>query len=104
MKYAPGLEHPPSPDYVSGAKSPPLPDYVPGLEYRSYCMHDENSMKRRREEHLASGRLFCYTYCDPVPLADDTEAFETDESAPISPSPRPRRARISVRLESPYWL
>nr|GFB39414.1 hypothetical protein [Tanacetum cinerariifolium] len=32
---------------------------------------------------------------------EDTEAFETDESVPTPPSPRPRRDRISVRLEPP---
>ncbi|GKB95481.1 hypothetical protein Tco_0981618 [Tanacetum coccineum] len=38
---------------------------------------------------------------DPVPLAEDTKAFKTDESTPTPPSPRPLRARISVRLPPP---
>ncbi|GJR11292.1 hypothetical protein Tco_0793944 [Tanacetum coccineum] len=37
---------------------------------------------------------------DPVPSAEDTEAFKTDESAPTPSSPRSRRARISVRPQT----
>ncbi|GKF17848.1 hypothetical protein Tco_0062766, partial [Tanacetum coccineum] len=35
-----------------------------------------------------------------VPSATDTYAFETDESAPTPPSPRLRKARISVRPQT----
>ncbi|GJY87319.1 hypothetical protein Tco_0501947 [Tanacetum coccineum] len=38
----------------------------------------------------------------PVLLVEDTEAFETDESAPTPiPSPRHRTARMSVRPQIP---
>ncbi|GKC89499.1 hypothetical protein Tco_1150148, partial [Tanacetum coccineum] len=53
------------------------------------------------EEHLASVDSSVVPVVDPVPSAEDTEAFETDESTPTPPSPRPRKARISVRLEPP---
>ncbi|GJV39488.1 putative reverse transcriptase domain-containing protein [Tanacetum coccineum] len=53
------------------------------------------------EEHLALANSFVVPVVDPVPLAEDTEAFKTDEFAPTPPSPRPRKARISVRLEPP---
>ncbi|GKB91454.1 hypothetical protein Tco_0963726, partial [Tanacetum coccineum] len=62
------------------------------------------------EEHLAPANSSAIPIVDPVPSAGDTEAFETDESAPI---PRPpqiripftqthlRRARKTVRPEPP---
>ncbi|GJW32645.1 hypothetical protein Tco_0052677 [Tanacetum coccineum] len=39
------------------------------------------------EEHLASADSSVIPIVDPVPSARDTEAFETDESAPIPRSP-----------------
>ncbi|GJU70731.1 hypothetical protein Tco_1262136 [Tanacetum coccineum] len=62
------------------------------------------------EEHLAPADSFAMPVVDPVPLARDTEAFETDESAPTPRSPqtkvpfaqtRLRRARKTVKLEPP---
>ncbi|GKF10574.1 hypothetical protein Tco_0048500, partial [Tanacetum coccineum] len=62
------------------------------------------------EEHLASADSFAVHVVDLVPLAGDTEAFETDESAPTPRSPqiripftqtRLRKARKTVRLEPP---
>ncbi|GJS31030.1 hypothetical protein Tco_0491650 [Tanacetum coccineum] len=53
---------------------------------------DENE----EEEHLALTDSSDVLVDDPVPSAKDTEAFETDESAPTPPSPRPRRARIPI--------
>ncbi|GJW59471.1 hypothetical protein Tco_0108806 [Tanacetum coccineum] len=62
------------------------------------------------EEHLALADSFDVPVVDPVPSAGDTEAFETDESAPTPRSPqtkvpfaqtRLRRARKTVRLEPP---
>ncbi|GKD34628.1 hypothetical protein Tco_1250137, partial [Tanacetum coccineum] len=62
------------------------------------------------EEHLAPADSSPVLVANPVPSAGDTEAFETDESAP---TPRPpqtivpfaqthlRKARKTVRLESP---
>ncbi|GKD73365.1 hypothetical protein Tco_1331647, partial [Tanacetum coccineum] len=43
------------------------------------------------EEHLASADSSAIPIVDPVPSAGDTEAFETDESAPI---PRPPQIRV----------
>ncbi|GKG55329.1 hypothetical protein Tco_0571969, partial [Tanacetum coccineum] len=40
------------------------------------------------EEHLASADSFVVPVVDPVPLAGDTEAFETDESAHTPRSPQ----------------
>ncbi|GKC33953.1 hypothetical protein Tco_1046337 [Tanacetum coccineum] len=62
------------------------------------------------EEHLAPADSSAAPVADPVPSAGDTEAFETDESAPTPRSPqtivpfaqtRLRRARKTVRLEPP---
>ncbi|GJT60890.1 ribonuclease H-like domain-containing protein [Tanacetum coccineum] len=62
------------------------------------------------EEHLALADSSAVPVVDPVPSAGDTEAFETDESAPTPRSPqiripfaqtRLRRARKTVRLEPP---
>nr|GFD38744.1 hypothetical protein [Tanacetum cinerariifolium] len=62
------------------------------------------------EEHLASADSSVVPIVDPVPLAGDTVAFETDESAP---TPRPpltiipfsqtclRIERKTIRLEPP---
>ncbi|GJV89787.1 putative reverse transcriptase domain-containing protein [Tanacetum coccineum] len=62
------------------------------------------------EEHLAPADSSAIPVVDPVPSAGDTEAFETDESAPTPRPPqiripfaqtRLRRARKTVRPESP---
>ncbi|GJV77749.1 hypothetical protein Tco_1509333 [Tanacetum coccineum] len=62
------------------------------------------------EEHLAPADSSAIPAVDPVPSAGDTEAFETNESAPTPRSPqirvpfaqtRLRRARKTVRLEPP---
>ncbi|GKD93935.1 hypothetical protein Tco_1373772 [Tanacetum coccineum] len=53
------------------------------------------------EEHLALADSSTVPIDDLVPAAKDTKAFETDESAPIPPPPRLRRARISVRPQTP---
>ncbi|GJU80799.1 putative reverse transcriptase domain-containing protein [Tanacetum coccineum] len=62
------------------------------------------------EEHLAPADSSAIPIVDPVPSAGDTEAFETDESAPTPRPPqiripfaqtRLRRARKSVRPEPP---
>ncbi|GKD73034.1 hypothetical protein Tco_1331316 [Tanacetum coccineum] len=60
---------------------------------------DDDEDDDEEKEHLALADSFVVPVIDPVPSAKDTEAFETNESAPIPPSPRPCRARISVRLE-----
>ncbi|GJW14761.1 hypothetical protein Tco_0018894 [Tanacetum coccineum] len=53
------------------------------------------------EEHLAPPESSVVPCVNPVPSVEDTYAFETDESAPTPPSPRPRRAGISIRLPPP---
>ncbi|GJX37998.1 hypothetical protein Tco_0251301 [Tanacetum coccineum] len=62
------------------------------------------------EEHLALADSSAAPVADPVPSAGDTEAFETDESAPIPRSSQTivpfaqtclRRAQKTVRLEPP---
>ncbi|GJZ84967.1 hypothetical protein Tco_0650306, partial [Tanacetum coccineum] len=62
------------------------------------------------EEHLAPADSSAAPVADPVPSTRDTEAFETDESAPTPRSPqirvpfaqtRLRRARKTVRPEPP---
>ncbi|GKG02327.1 hypothetical protein Tco_0309963, partial [Tanacetum coccineum] len=70
---------------------------------------DEDDDKEE-EEHLALADSSDVPVVDPVPSAGDTEAFETDESAPTPRSPqtkvpftqtRLRRARKTVILEPP---
>ncbi|GJS95226.1 hypothetical protein Tco_0802194 [Tanacetum coccineum] len=62
------------------------------------------------EEHLAPANSSAIPIVDPVPSAGDTEAFETDESAPTPRPPqiripfaqtRLRRARKTIRPEPP---
>ncbi|GKB36010.1 hypothetical protein Tco_0880952, partial [Tanacetum coccineum] len=71
---------------------------------------EEPTEDEEDEEHLAPADSSMVPIVDPVPLAGDTEAFETDESAPTPISPQTRvlfsqtylyRARKTVRLEPP---
>ncbi|GJS51907.1 putative reverse transcriptase domain-containing protein [Tanacetum coccineum] len=55
---------------------------------------DDDDEEDEEEEHLAPADSTTLLVIDPVPLAEDTEAFETDESAITPPSPRLPRARI----------
>ncbi|GJS23957.1 hypothetical protein Tco_0452589 [Tanacetum coccineum] len=70
----------------------------------------EDEDEDEEEEHLAPADSSAIPMVDPVPSAGDTEAFETDESAPTPRAPqiripfaqtRLRRARKSVRPEPP---
>nr|GEY40017.1 hypothetical protein [Tanacetum cinerariifolium] len=66
---------------------------------------EEDEDDEEEEKHLALAESYAIPAVDPVPSAEDTSAFETDESAPTPPSPKPRRARISVKLElTEIWL
>ncbi|GKF94199.1 hypothetical protein Tco_0283899, partial [Tanacetum coccineum] len=65
---------------------------------------------KEEEEHLAPADSSAIPIVDPVPLAGDIEAFDTDESAPTPRPPqiripfaqtRLRRARKTVRSGSP---
>ncbi|GKG29657.1 hypothetical protein Tco_0419555, partial [Tanacetum coccineum] len=62
---------------------------------------EEENDDKEEEEHLAPADSSTVPVVDPVPSAEDTEAFKIDESAPTPPPPRPHRARISVRLLPP---
>ncbi|GJR16454.1 hypothetical protein Tco_0799106 [Tanacetum coccineum] len=71
---------------------------------------DEDPTEDEEEEHPAPTDSSVLPVVDLVPSAGDTEAFETDESAPTPRSPqtrvpfsqtRLRRARKTVRLEPP---
>ncbi|GJR20137.1 hypothetical protein Tco_0968664 [Tanacetum coccineum] len=71
---------------------------------------DEEPTEEEEEEHLALADSSLVPVVNPVPSAGDTEAFETDESAPTPRSPQTRvpfsqtrlcRARKTVRLEPP---
>ncbi|GKE62438.1 hypothetical protein Tco_1512805, partial [Tanacetum coccineum] len=53
---------------------------------------DEND-DEEEEDHLAPANSSAIPIVDPVPSAGDTEAFETDESAPT-----PRSPQIKVRI------
>nr|GEW08929.1 putative reverse transcriptase domain-containing protein [Tanacetum cinerariifolium] len=70
----------------------------PGYEEEEDPFGDEDTDE---EEHLAPADSPVIPVIEPVPLAEDTEAFETDETAPTSvPSPRRHTARMSVRPET----
>ncbi|GKG16905.1 hypothetical protein Tco_0361862, partial [Tanacetum coccineum] len=57
------------------------------------------------EEHLALADSLVAPVIDPVPLAEDIEAFKTDEVAPTHvPSPRQHTNRMSVRPQTPLPL
>ncbi|GKD46495.1 hypothetical protein Tco_1271140 [Tanacetum coccineum] len=105
LDYVPGPKHPPSPNYVPGPKEPeqaPLSlDNVPEPEYPEYLEASEDD-DEEKEEHPAPVDSFVVPVDDHVPSAEDTEAFETYESAPTPiPSPRRRTARMSVRPQTP---
>nr|GEU30549.1 hypothetical protein [Tanacetum cinerariifolium] len=119
--YVPGPEHPPSPDYVleaeylehlvpSDVEAPmedqPLPDDAspaglsPGYEDESTEDDDDEE-----EKHLApaDSTAVASLAMDPVPSAEETELFETDESATTPPPPPAYRttSKMSVRTQTP---
>nr|GEW15242.1 hypothetical protein [Tanacetum cinerariifolium] len=72
--------------------------------------YEEPTDNEEEEEHLAPANSSVVPVVDHVTSAGDTEAFETDESAPTPRSPQTRvlfspthlrRARKTVRLEPP---
>ncbi|GJU99620.1 hypothetical protein Tco_1328891 [Tanacetum coccineum] len=120
--YVPGPEHPSSPDYVPGPEHPPSPIEIPYVPEPDDDTDDDDTDDEDKEpfededddeeeeEHLAPADSSALPIVDPVPSAGDTEAFETDESAPTPRSPqirvpfaqtRLRRARKTVRLKPP---
>nr|GEV46956.1 hypothetical protein [Tanacetum cinerariifolium] len=71
----------------------------------SFDDDDDDDVEEDEEEegeHLALAESFVVLAIDPVPSAEDTEAFATDESAPTPiPSARCRTARMSIRPQIP---
>nr|GEV06512.1 reverse transcriptase domain-containing protein [Tanacetum cinerariifolium] len=56
----------------------------------------------KEEEHPALADFYVVPVDDPIPSAEDTQAFKTNESAPTPiPSPRRRMARIPTYAEAP---
>nr|GEU86288.1 hypothetical protein [Tanacetum cinerariifolium] len=130
---------PPSPDYVPGPEHPPSLDYMPDPKEDLEDDHadypadggdgddepfdddddddddtndeDEEPFKDEEEgEHLTLTDSSIVPIMDHVPPTGDTEASETDESAPRPGSPQTiipfsqthlRRARKTVRLKPP---
>ncbi|GJW30119.1 hypothetical protein Tco_0046994 [Tanacetum coccineum] len=68
----------------------------------NYDEHEASEDDDEEEEHRAMVDSSVVSVDKPVLLVEDTEAFETDESAPTPiPSPRHRTARMSVRPQIP---
>ncbi|GJZ31554.1 hypothetical protein Tco_0576601 [Tanacetum coccineum] len=67
---------------------------------------EEEEAKEEEEEHLAPADSVVAPVVDHVPHSEETEPFETDESAATPPSPPACRttARISIRPEAPILL
>ncbi|GJY06957.1 hypothetical protein Tco_0374011 [Tanacetum coccineum] len=64
---------------------------------------EEEAFEEEEEEHLALADSVVAPVVDHVPSSEETEPFETDESAATPPSPPACRttARISIRPEAP---
>ncbi|GKC81991.1 putative reverse transcriptase domain-containing protein [Tanacetum coccineum] len=71
---------------------------------------DEEPTEDEEEEEPLAADSYVVPVVDPIPSAGDTEAFETDESAPTPRSPQSRvpfsqtrlcRAQKTIRLEPP---
>ncbi|GJV31542.1 hypothetical protein Tco_1391942 [Tanacetum coccineum] len=67
---------------------------------------EEEEAEEEEEEHLAPADSVVAPVVDHVPHSEETEPFETDESAATPPSPPACRttARISIRPEAPVLL
>ncbi|GJQ98233.1 putative reverse transcriptase domain-containing protein [Tanacetum coccineum] len=79
-------------------------------EEEEEASEEEEAEEEEEEEHLALADSVVAPVVDHVPSSEETEPFETDESAPTPRSPqtivpfsqtRLRRARKTVRLEPP---
>nr|GEY44478.1 hypothetical protein [Tanacetum cinerariifolium] len=107
--YMPGPEHLLSPDYVPGPEHPPSSDYVPEPECPKYLRRIQRRTPSRilptilsmEETMMMMSHSMTTMMMMMIMKIEDTKAFETDESTPTPPSPRPRRAGIYVRLSSP---
>ncbi|GKC78914.1 hypothetical protein Tco_1129688 [Tanacetum coccineum] len=110
LDYMPGPEHPPSPVYVPYVLEP---EYLEYLDHADYPVdggdgddepsddddddddaneEDKEAFEDKdddeEEEHLALADSSAVPVVDFVPSVGDTEAFETDESAPTPRSPQ----------------
>nr|GEX33822.1 RNA-directed DNA polymerase homolog [Tanacetum cinerariifolium] len=74
---------------------------VPGTRLCTLYNDNDEEEDEEEEEHLAPADSTTLPTIDHVPSAEDTEEFETDNSAPTPPSPRLRKAMIYVRLSPP---
>ncbi|GKD83077.1 hypothetical protein Tco_1349916 [Tanacetum coccineum] len=79
-------------------------------EEEKEASEEEEVEEENEEEHLALADFVVAPVVDHVPSSEETELFETDESAPTPRSPqtivpfsqtRLRKARKTVRLEPP---
>ncbi|GKD89034.1 hypothetical protein Tco_1364541, partial [Tanacetum coccineum] len=82
-----------------GDDDEPFKDDVDGEDEEEASEEEDDDDEE--EEHLAPADSSTIPTIDPVPSAEDTEAFEANESAPTPPPPRSCRAGISVRLSPP---
>ncbi|GKC16499.1 hypothetical protein Tco_1013281 [Tanacetum coccineum] len=111
------LQAPPSPDYVPGPEepeqAPPSPDYddedEPSEEDEDDDVDIETDEDEEEEEHPAPADsvVVALPATDQAPSAEETEPFETDESA-ATPPPHPAyrvTARISIPapVPTPVW-
>ncbi|GJU97042.1 hypothetical protein Tco_1326313 [Tanacetum coccineum] len=119
------LQAPPSPDYMLGPEepeqAPPSPDYVPGPEHTDDEIvakdqgdeDDDVDMEtdgdEEEEEHPAPADsvVVALPTTDQAPSAEETEPFETDESA-ATPPPHPAyrmtsRISIPAPVPMPVW-
>ncbi|GKB20643.1 hypothetical protein Tco_0854566, partial [Tanacetum coccineum] len=78
---------PPSPDYVPGPEEPEQAPLSPDYDEEEASEEDED--EEEEEEHLAPADSTTATspVVDPVPSVEETEPFETDESAATPPPP-----------------
>ncbi|GKD91075.1 hypothetical protein Tco_1366582, partial [Tanacetum coccineum] len=125
LVYVPKPEHPkyhaPSDEDIQVEDQPYVDDASPtaespGEEHEleddddTYDEDEEPTKDEEEEEHLDLANSSVVPIVDPIPPAGDTEALETDESAPTPRSPQTRvhfsqtrlcKARKTVRLEPP---
>ncbi|GKE29571.1 hypothetical protein Tco_1444955 [Tanacetum coccineum] len=127
--YVPRPELLTSLDYVPGPEHPPSPDFVPGPEYLEYLVpsdgeapikdqplpanaspttlspgygddDDDDDEEDEEEEHLAPADSTTLLVIDLVPSAEDTKAFETNESTSMSAATEALIAAVSAALPS----
>nr|GFD31570.1 hypothetical protein [Tanacetum cinerariifolium] len=88
------LQAPPSPDYMPGPEepeqAPPSPDYIPEDDEDDEMDVEADEEEEEEEEHPAPAHsvVVAPTATNQAPSAEETEPFETDESA-ATPPPHP---------------